>query len=80
MVVWRYDLLVAGLGAMDDVSLATSLAGLADEGVTGELEGCSTRRAMAVSNVCGSSSFREHVAGPEDRYAVIGSTGDCPST
>lgn len=44
MVVWRYDLLVAGLGAVDDVSLATSLAGLADEGVTGELEGCSTRR------------------------------------
>lgn len=36
--VWRYDPLVAGQGAVDDVSLAASLAGLADERVTGELD------------------------------------------
>ena len=36
--LWSYDPLVAGLGRVDDVSLALSLAGLGDERIDGELD------------------------------------------
>lgn len=36
--VWAYDPLVAGIGRVDDVSLALSLVGLGDERIDGELD------------------------------------------